>query len=161
MSFNLRLPVRRIAFGLLLALCGAGTAMADDQRAPKVAPLATYQQECASCHVAFPPGMLPAESWQRLMNKLPRHYGTDASLDPETVKQISTWLTAHAGTYKRVRDVPPEDRITRSPWFVREHREVPAASWKLPTVKSPANCTACHIRADQGDFNEHDVRIPR
>ena len=26
---------------------------------------AAYRQECASCHTAYPPGMLPAASWQR------------------------------------------------------------------------------------------------
>ena len=44
---------------------------------------------------------------------------------------------------------------------MREHDEVPAATWKLPAVKSAANCAACHTQADQGDFNEHNVRIPR
>jgi len=60
-----------------------------------------------------------------------------------------------------VTDAPPEDRITRTPWFVREHREVSATTWKLPAVKSAANCGACHQGADQGDFSEHSVRVPR
>jgi hypothetical protein len=105
--------------------------------------------------------MLPAASWQHLMNNLPRHYGTDASLDAASVKELSTWLAANAGTYKRVREEPPEDRITRSAWFIRKHDEVPAATWKLPAVKSAARCTACHAQAEQGDFNERNVRIPR
>ena len=32
--------------------------------------------------------MLPAASWQRLMNNLPRHHGSDASLDPATAFRI-------------------------------------------------------------------------
>jgi mono/diheme cytochrome c family protein len=28
-------------------------------------------------------------------------------------------------------------------------------------VKSAANCIACHTQADQGNFDEHTVRIPR
>ena len=27
--------------------------------------------------------------------------------------------------------------------------------------KYPQECAACHTQADQGNFNEHDVRIPR
>lgn len=161
MSFPLPFSIRQILFGLGAVLCLGGTAMADDHRAAKVPLLPTYQQECSGCHVAFPPGMLPAASWNRLMNNLPRHYGTDASLDAATVKQLDTWLTANAGTYKRVREVPPDDRITRSSWFVRKHDEVSASTWKLPAVKNAANCSACHTQADQGTFNEHDVRIPR
>ncbi len=151
------------AFLVLIATIGITcAAMADDdKRAVRVPLLPKYQQECAACHAAYPPGMLPAASWKRVMNNLPHHFGTDASLDPATVKELSTWLTAHAGTYKRVREAPPEDRITRSPWFIHEHGEVSAATWKLPAVKSAANCAACHTQADRGDFNEHNVRIPR
>jgi len=159
---------RTFAFGgraglALIALFGiALPASADDDRnAPGPPLLPKYQQECASCHVAYPPGLLPAESWRRLMAGLPRHFGVDASLDAPTLGAISAWLAANAGTFKRVREAPPEDRITRSAWFVRKHDEVSATVWKRPTVKSPANCTACHAQADQGDFNEHRVRIPR
>ncbi len=151
----------RMAFGFV-AVGVAGAALADDDaRAPRVPLLPKYQQECAACHVAYPPGLLPAASWQRLMANLPRHFGTDASLDAATARELSAWLVAHAGTDQRAREAPPQDRITRSAWFVREHDEVPAATWKLPAVKSAANCAACHPRADQGDFNEHDIRIPR
>ena len=146
-----------------LALFGCGfAAHADgDQRVARVPLLAQYRQECASCHLAYPPGMLPAQSWQRLMTNLPRHFGADASLDAPLARQISDWLAANAGTYRRVRGAPLEDRITRSEWFVRKHDEVSAAVWRRSAVKSPANCVACHAQADQGDFNEHHVRIPR
>jgi hypothetical protein len=147
----------------LAALFGANfAAQADDDRRGTPLPwLPKFQQECASCHIAYPPGLLPAESWRRLMTGLPHHFGTDASLDAASVKELSTWLAANAGTTKRVRDAPPEDRITRSAWFTRKHDEVSSATWKRPAVKSPANCTACHAQANQGDFNEHHIRIPR
>ncbi len=123
--------------------------------------LPTYKQECAACHTLYPPGMLPAASWQRVMRGLEHHYGTDASLEPAQVQQIAAWLNAHAGTYKRVREEPPEDRITRSAWFIREHREVEAAVWKRSSIKSAAQCSACHTQADVGRFDELQLRIPR
>lgn len=150
----------RIAVIALLSVAGAAVA-GDHGRSPRTAPPALYTQECASCHVAYPPGLLPAASWQRLMANLPRHFGTDASLDPAGLKELAGWLAGNAGSGRRAREAPPGDRITRSAWFVREHDEVPARTWKLPAVKSPSNCSACHTRADQGDFDEHDVRIPR
>ena len=119
-----------------------------------------YQQECAACHLAYPPGLLPAASWQRLMTGLERHYGSDASLEPLQVQEIGRWLNAHAGTYKRVREVPPEDRITRSIWFERKHRKVEPAVWQLPSVKSAAQCAACHTGAGQGRFDDKDLRRP-
>ena len=30
----------------------------------RVPMLAAYQQECSACHMAYPPGLLPAASWQ-------------------------------------------------------------------------------------------------
>lgn len=138
----------------------AAWAWADGPLIPaQVLPL--YKQECAACHTAYPPGMLPAASWQRIMTGLGRHYGSDASLEPAQVQQVSAWLQAHAGTYKRVREEPPEDRLTRAAWFARKHREVDVAVWKRASVKSPAQCSACHAQADQGRFDERQVRIPR
>lgn len=145
-----------------LTVLAAGPAHADDDRRLRPStPLPAYTQECGSCHVAFPPALLPAESWQRLMKNLPTHFGTDASLDAATAAPITAWLLAQAGQARRTPAAPPEDRITRGRWFVREHREVTPATWTRPAVKGPANCAACHPQADQGDFNEHRIRIPR
>lgn len=150
------------------SLCGLGaalvltqTALADEHRGARVPLDPVYQQECSACHVAYPPGMLPAASWQRIINNLQHHYGTNASLDPAMVKQLSVWLEANAGTYKRVSEAPPQDRITRSAWFIRKHDEVAASVWARPSIRSASNCVACHTQANQGVFNEHDVRIPR
>lgn len=145
-----------------VALVASCAAWADD--APRTAGgalLPRYQQECSACHVAYPPGLLPAASWRRILDSLPHHYGSDASLDAATVNELATWIDANAATYRRVREAPPEDRITRSAWFIRQHDEIPNAVWARPAVKSAANCAACHTRADSGDFNEHTVRIPR
>lgn len=155
---------QRITATLLLvvaALGGLPNAQAEGGMRDAVTPAPpAYQQECAACHIAYPPGLLPAASWQRLMSNLPRHFGTDASLDAATVKEISTWLSRNAGTRQGL-TAPPEDRITRSAWFVRKHDEVPADTWKRASIKSASNCSACHSRASQGDFDEDHVRIPR
>ena len=142
-------------------LCAATLAQADDH-GPRVAPSPTYLKECSDCHVAFPVHMLTAASWSRLMGKLPRHFGSDASLDAATTSELTKWLTANAGTPgKRASENPSEDRITRSAWFVREHDEVGAAVWKRPAIKSATNCAACHTRAAEGRFSEHEIRIPK
>jgi mono/diheme cytochrome c family protein len=157
-AMNSFLPRTLLAAGLGLVHMGA--ALADGGRAmPRMVPPA-YTQECASCHTAYPPGMLPARSWERVMGGLDRHYGTDASLDAATVQQLSAWLQSNAGASRRVAEEPPQDRITRSAWFEREHRKVEPAVWKLPSVKSAANCAACHAGAEQGRFDEDDLRLP-
>jgi hypothetical protein len=149
-------------FGLLAIGPLLQAAHADEGRTARpVANLPAYQQECTACHQAYPPGMLPAESWQRVMGGLKTHFGVDASLDAATLKTLTPWLVANAGTWKRVSEPPPQDRITRSAWFERKHREIAAAVFKRPAIGSASNCKACHTASDQGDFNEHNVRIPR
>ena len=154
---------RRLHAALLTgvtALGFASAAQADFGRS-NPAPLPLYKTECAACHIAYPAGMLPAQSWQQLMANLPKHFGTDASLDAATAKQIGIWLQANAGTGRRFSDAPPDNRISKSNWFVRQHDEVSASVFKRVAVGSAANCAACHGHAAEGNFNEHEVRIPK
>ena len=124
--------------------------------------LASYKQECAACHMAYPPGFLPAESWRKIMSSLPKHYGVDASIDDlALLKEISGWLQINSGTYKRSGKVTASGRITDTAWFARKHREVSSDVWKRISIKNASNCIACHSSAERGDFNEHAVRIPK
>ena len=133
----------------------------EHERAGRVPPPKPYVQECAACHVAYPPGMLPAASWTRLMNWLGQHFGTDASLDEKDVRLIHQWLMANADTRSRASAPVPQDRITRTAWFERKHRHIEPDTWRLPSVRSASNCMACHTGADRGQFGEHDLRMPQ
>ena len=148
-----------------LILCGTllGALAHAESASVNVAPSPKYQQECTACHMAYPPGMLPAASWRRIMATLDKHYGTDASLDDATNHDIAAWLKTHAGSYKRVNEEPPQDRITKSNWFLQKHRpgEVPDDVWKRAAIGSAANCAACHRNAAQGSFNEREIKIPK
>lgn len=144
----------------MLGLTVLGAARADDRVPQPRDGLPAYTQECASCHMAYPPGLLPAGSWRRLMGSLDRHYGSDASLDAGTAHRLSAWLQANAGTYRRAGEPPPQDRITRSAWFERKHRNIDPSVWNLPAVKSASNCQACHTGAERGDFDDDHLRTP-
>lgn len=122
---------------------------------------AKFQQECSSCHVAYAPGLLPAESWRKVMSGLDKHFGTDASLDAQDNKEITAFLVNNASNRWSASSAPL--RITDSAWFKRKHdaHEINPAVWRRAAVKSPANCAACHPQAERGDFNEHDIEIPR
>ena len=116
---------RRIALGLAAAALAHGApGRRRHARSARAAAAEVRSRNAPPATWPIPPGLLPAASWQRLIDNLPRHFGTDASLDAATAKELSTWLAAHAGTDKRAREAPPEDRITRSAWFIREHDEV-------------------------------------
>ncbi len=142
---------------LWLALAAAGTARAGDHVYTATDP--TWKAECGSCHVAYPAELLPAASWRKLMAGLNDHFGTDASVDAKTAQAITRFLEANATT-KRKRVNDPALRITETAWFGKEHRKVPSGVWKSDAVKNAANCTACHTRAEQGDYSERTLRVP-
>ncbi|MFO0599475.1 MAG: diheme cytochrome c [Myxococcaceae bacterium] len=162
---------RWLALFAALAVLTPMFAVADDddegeeehhRRKSREAPAVTldplYVSECGSCHLAYPPRFLPARSWNALLAGLGDHFGQNAELDPKTQQQLKDYLTKNAG-----RDpggaVPL--RITTLRWWIHEHDEIPAATYRRKAVMSPANCGACHTGASTGDFDEHGVRIPR
>ncbi|MCZ4316281.1 diheme cytochrome c [Comamonadaceae bacterium G21597-S1] len=146
--------------GVLSFLALVPLAHADGPRLQSGPVLPAYRQECGSCHLAYPAGLLPASSWRRLMDGLEKHFGTDASLDAPTTRRIDAWLQQHAATGGRTAQAPPQDRITRSSWFERKHRKIDPAVWRHASVKSAANCAACHAGAAQGDFDDDRIQVP-
>jgi len=153
------------AAGLAAATFGSATFASDKAYTFS----ASYKEECGSCHVAYPPPLLSAASWRAVMAGLDRHFGSDASLDPAKAKEIGHYLEANAATKSKYSSVDakgqPRLRITEGEWFLREHRNgshgITAAVWSLPSVKSAANCSACHRGAEQGGYAERDIVIPR
>ena len=130
-----------------------------------------YKEECGSCHMAYPPGLLPARSWTKIMSGLEDHFGDNAELDNETIASISQYLqstSADKSDYRRSvkfnRSIKASDiplRISDVSYFKHEHDEIPSRMVKgNPEVKSFSQCNTCHAKAEQGMFNEHDVRIP-
>ena len=130
-----------------------------------------YKEECSSCHMAYPPGLLPARSWKKIMGSLDMHFGDNAELEPQAFKQVSEFLLANSADnsdYRRSRkimnslsskDVPL--RITETPYIIHKHDELPDKMVKFnDKVKSLSNCNACHAKAEQGIFSEHSVKIP-
>ncbi|MBW8079494.1 MAG: cytochrome C [Gallionella sp.] len=117
--------------------------------------------ECGSCHVVYPPKMLPAASWAEIMQHLDKHFGTDASVDAATQRELAELFHHEAASHDEAKSGRPVLRITETHWFQREHRELSARTWRNPKVKSASNCGACHTKAEEGRFGEHEVRIPR
>jgi len=88
------------------------------------------------------------------------HYGVDASIDPARERELLDWLQTRAAGDRRTVP-PPQDRITQSAWFLREHKEVASPLWQRSGVRQPSNCAACHPRADEGSFRERDIVTPK
>lgn len=163
----MRIPYRPLAIGLGILAFSAlvyDMAQAGDRHffPPVTDPV--VKEECGSCHLAFAPSMLPARSWQRMMNELDNHFGDNANVDAATRERITRYLVANAGdagggrsTSKLLKGLSPDSapqRITELPKWVREHRKVPDWEWRHKEVRTKANCVACHTKAEQGYYED-------
>lgn len=172
--------------GLLFAAAGTAVMAADSETHdwrpwlrmfPNIAPATQprYLEECGACHLAYPPGVLPADAWSRILApaSLADHYGDDASLPDALIIELRTYLTANAADGSpRVRErafaVPGAarsdgglPRITETPYFLRKHHRVPARLVRdNPEIGSFSQCNRCHLGADQGVFDESRIDIP-
>lgn len=133
---------------------------------------AKWKAECGgSCHMLYHPALLPERSWVKVMAGLEKHFGENATLDKATRDEITTFLNANSSDKmndRRSRRInqsitPSEEplRFTETEYFDARHDDISAATFKRKNIGSPANCVACHPMAEQGDYSENKVKIPR
>jgi len=137
---------------------------------PQLPDNARWREECGSCHAVFYPSLLPARSWEKIMAGQTDHFGTDLGLDVATTQALLAFMQDNAADrhlteagLKIDQSVPPNAtplRITDTAYWIRKHREIAAADWANPLVKSRANCAACHSDADAGTFEDGAMQIP-
>ena len=124
---------------------------------------AAYQKECGSCHMAYPPELLPARSWNRVLGSLQDHFGDSAQLDAATQQRIRDYLVAHAAENAqnehafaivhslRANETPL--RITATPYIAGIHSAVLDPLWGgNPRPKTLAECGVCHLQVQNGNF---------
>lgn len=165
------------------ALLGSGAAYGESffswlitvTRTKGVQPVAnkTYQDECGACHFAYQPGLLPKKSWEKLLdaNALSDHFGDNAELDDETLKEVRDYALQNASetSYFKLSDKVTRAtstgeaplRISQVRFIKRKHHEIPEKMVKgNPDVKSLSNCSACHTKAKEGWYDPDTVSIP-
>jgi cytochrome b len=157
---------------VLFAVVGVGSVYELSQRAPMGVPAFTanpaWAKECAACHIAFHPSLLPADSWSKVMDDLSNHFGEDASLDEAATAEIKAFLVANAAETRdtlpanRLRKVDPAKplEITATPFWTRMHGDIPAALFTAKPVGAKQNCAACHADAATGMFAPQSIDIP-
>ena len=130
----------------------------------------TYKETCGECHFAYQPELLPSASWLKILNQLDDHFGEEIEADPDTIKTISDYLKtngAENSSAKRSKKIMRSlgnqvpMRISDIPYIREKHHELDPAVFKRESVGSLANCTACHITAEKGIYDDDDVKIPR
>lgn len=129
----------------------------------------TYKETCGGCHFAYQPELLPSASWQKILNQLYDHFGDEVETEPDTIKGITDYLIANGAEsssakisvqiMRSLRNGVPS-RITEIPCILKKHRELDPAVFERESIGSLANCTACHITAEKGIYDDDAVKIP-
>jgi mono/diheme cytochrome c family protein len=182
MSFRKKIALP-IALALTFGVFAGAVAQADDHEgreksrhgsrsasSMKTPENALYKQECSSCHFLYQSWLLPARSWQAIMDESDKHFGENLALDAETSKELRAYLKANSSDKTDTRwaqrittsseGITPK-RIMDVPWIKKEHREVGASVFKRPSIGSSSNCGACHTKGAEGNFDEDYIKIPR
>jgi cytochrome b len=128
-----------------------------------------WRSECASCHLAYPPELLPARSWLRMLGEQGRHFGEDLGLSDDTLEALrgaaaqaesgSRW----AGVALRA-SVPAgqaPQRITETAFWQARHHRVEPGRFKSEAVTGRHDCEACHRDALSAIFSPRQFRNPK
>jgi hypothetical protein len=130
-----------------------------------------FSKECGSCHIAFPPYLLPANSWDLMMGDLTNHFGDDASLDEPTTHSILAFLkknsaenSTHQASLKILKSLKDKNStiaITKTPYWIKKHKELEQDIFASNEVKSKANCQACHQEIQNGLIENDLIKVPK
>ncbi|OGH00478.1 MAG: hypothetical protein A2600_05630 [Candidatus Lambdaproteobacteria bacterium RIFOXYD1_FULL_56_27] len=129
-----------------------------------------YLDECGTCHLAYQPEWLPKRSWTKLLGNLKDHFGEEVSLTPGQVRVIEKFVMKRTAdvskaalTKKVMADLGAEEapiRIMDIPFVKKHHEGIGADVLARKSVRSLANCEACHISAHGGLYIKKHINIP-
>lgn len=132
--------------------------------------LPSFVDECASCHILYPPHLLPKASWQNMMKNinLENHFGDDARVDEEIRVAIEEYLTKNSAenstkeaSFYTLKSLKDRDviAITETPFWKKRHKKISKEIFKSEKVKSKANCKACHKNIESGLIEDENIKI--
>ena len=121
---------------------------------------------CGSCHMIYPPYLLPKQSWHNMMDNLENHFGKDASRPEEEVKLIREYLVSHAAEHStqeaaikvldRLDGMPKA--ITETVYWMEKHKEITKEQFEADYgIKS--DCTTCHKSIKDGLIQDAKIKF--
>ncbi len=104
-----------------------------------------YLENCATCHIAVPPAVLPTQTWQRVLQDS-QHYGVQIKplIDPPRLL-VWNYLRAFSRPLNKDEEIP--FRTEDSRYFKALHPKV-----KLPRSVNASSCVSCHPSASEYNF---------
>jgi cytochrome b len=129
-----------------------------------------FSKECGSCHITYPPFLLPKSSWTLMMSDLENHFGDDASIDKQTNLSILSFLNENSAQtssqkaafkiLKSLKENKSTIAITKTPYWEKKHKKIDKDVFASSQVKSKANCKACHTDIQNGLIESRLIKVP-
>jgi len=116
--------------------------------------LSLYLENCATCHVAVPPQVLPTESWQIILRDS-QHYGVQLPILIDPPRQLVWNYLQIFSRRKSQQDERIPYRIVSSRYFKALHPKV-----KLPQQLNIKGCISCHPKVKNFDFRTLNLEWP-
>lgn len=130
-----------------------------------------FVNECGSCHITYPPFLLPKRSWSMMMQDLENHFGDDASIDEQTNLSILKFLennsaenSTHEASFKILKTLKDNNStiaITKMAYWKKRHKNIDDDIFLSKEVRSRANCSACHKDIEYGLLENSLIQIPK
>ena len=106
-----------------------------------------YLNQCATCHVALPPAVLPTQTWQTLVTD-PAHYGVALPTITQFDQQLMlNYLQVYSRAHQGRESVPY--RLEESAYFQALHPNV-----ALPQPLNLRSCVGCHLSAAEQNYRD-------
>lgn len=104
-----------------------------------------YLENCAGCHIALPPAVLPTQTWKEILQDS-QHYGTQIPplIDPP---RLLVWNYLQKFSRSQAKEEETPYRVDDSRYFKALHPKV-----KLPRPIQITSCVSCHPSAAQYNF---------
>jgi hypothetical protein len=105
-----------------------------------------YLENCASCHIAIPPEVLPSETWRRLLLEPQEHYGQklEPMIGPSLIVMWD-YLQTFSRPHQEKESIPY--RVAESRFFKALHPRV-----KFPQPAKIGSCVTCHPGVPQFNY---------
>ncbi|MEA5534872.1 cytochrome [Crocosphaera sp. XPORK-15E] len=106
-----------------------------------------YVSTCSGCHIPIPPEVLPTETWQELLEKPNKHYGTSI---PNFIRLSQVLIWDYLKTSSRpilIKEAPIPFYIEQSQYFKILH---PRVEFTEPITHK--SCIVCHPGVKQFDY---------
>lgn len=129
-----------------------------------------WSEACSECHTLHHPSLLPARSWQKMMDQQQQHFEEDLALDIESRQQITRFLMTYSAesanseaSWKISNSIDQSSaplQITQTPYWIEKHSALADSLWELPSVGGKIHCDGCHQDAAAGTYRDRAVALP-